>query len=308
MLDPKSRVPPKRFEAPTSLPESDADAASWQKANQNWWQNNPMRYDWREKLADPEGSEGFFREIDSRFFSDVRRYMPWKKTPFDPLIDFEALRGMDVLEIGVGSGAHAQLLARNARSFAGIDLTDAAIESVRSRFEGAGLDTTGLARMDAEHMTFPDHSFDFIWSWGVIHHSSNTRRILEEMHRVLRPGGRAITMVYHRNVWNWYFVGGFLHGVLGGDLRRTHSLHVIAQMHTDGALARFYTKREWAGGAADLFRVKRVWIFGSKAEVVPIPPGKIKRALLRWIPDAATRFLTNRMGFGTYLVTELTKI
>ena len=64
--------------------------------------------------------------------------------------------------------------------------------------------------MDAEQLQFPDSSFDLIWTWAVIHHSSNTRRILEEMRRVLRPGGKAIVMVYHRTFWEYYVQGAVL--------------------------------------------------------------------------------------------------
>jgi len=43
-----------------------------------------------------------------------------------------------------------------------------------------------------------------VWSWGVIHHSANPANVLKEIQRVLRPGGRAITMVYYRGWWNYF--------------------------------------------------------------------------------------------------------
>jgi ubiquinone/menaquinone biosynthesis C-methylase UbiE len=55
--------------------------------------------------------------------------------------------------------------------------------------------------LDAEQLALAEGSFVVFWSWGVIHHSANTRRILDEMHRVLRPGGSAVVMVYHRGFW-----------------------------------------------------------------------------------------------------------
>ena len=58
--------------------------------------------------------------------------------------------------------------------------------------------------MDAEHLEFPDETFDFVWSWGVIHHSANTEAIIREIHRVLKPGGEARVMVYHRNSINFW--------------------------------------------------------------------------------------------------------
>lgn len=51
---------------------------------------------------------------------------------------------------------------------------------------------------DAEHLARPDHMFDLVYSWGVLHHSPDTRATLREVRRVLRPGGVARIMVYHR--------------------------------------------------------------------------------------------------------------
>src|SRR2546425_6762235 len=101
-----------------------------------------------------------------------------------------------------------------------------------------------ILQMDAENLRFEDNSFDFIWSWGVIHHSSDTKAVLEQMRRVLRPGGTAVTMVYHRGLWNYYVCEGLCYGVLGGDIFKTRSLHKTAQRHWDGALARFFTPKE----------------------------------------------------------------
>ena len=83
-----------------------------------------MRYDWTARLEAQEFSSEAYDEIDRRFFSVARQFMPWTREPFDALIPFDQLPQMDVLEIGVGSGSHAQLLARFAKSFTGIDLTE----------------------------------------------------------------------------------------------------------------------------------------------------------------------------------------
>jgi ubiquinone/menaquinone biosynthesis C-methylase UbiE len=297
---------PEGFSRPTALPEDDAQQRSWQDANRSWWEQNPMRYDWKESLGHPEFSREFYEEIDRRFFSGTREFMPWSRIPFDPLIDFEALRGMDVLEIGVGSGSHASLLARHARSFTGIDLTEYAVKSTRERFDRFQL-SGRIERMDAERMEFADGSFDLIWTWGVIHHSSNTRRILQEMHRVLRPGGKATTMVYQRNLWNYYVSGALFRGILQGDLLRTRSLNQTVQRYTDGAIARYYSIPEWKRLVSEFFRVERVLIYGSKPEILPLPGGKLKNRLLDLIPNSVGRLLTNTLRFGQFLVSDLRK-
>jgi ubiquinone/menaquinone biosynthesis C-methylase UbiE len=298
--------PPERFNSPTSLPESAEQQASWQQANRSWWEKNPMRYDWRDNIAPVEFSKEFFEQIDQRFFADAAEYMPWKKVPFERLIDFSGLAGKDVLEIGVGCGSHAALLAAHAGSYTGIDLTDYAARCTRERLKVANLPGT-ILRMDAERMEFPDNSFDFIWTWGVIHHSADTRKILREMARVLRPGGQAVSMVYHKNVWNYYVWNGLFQGVLRGDLFRSKSIHVTMQRYTDGALARYYTGFEWRTLASECLKVEEILVFGSKAQLVPLPGGAIKNLCMQIIPNGLSRFISNRLKFGTFLVSRLRK-
>jgi len=264
-----------------------------------------MRYDWEEGIGHPPFSREYYQEIDARFFAATRPFMPWKSVPFDTLIDFEGLARMDVLEIGVGCGTHAQLLATHARSFTGIDLTEFAVQCTSRRMGVFGLDAV-IRQMDAEEMDFPDNSFDFVWSWGVIHHSANTRRIVEQIRRVLRPGGRAVIMVYHKNFWNYYVVSGFFRGFLGGQLRHVRSLNALLQQQTDGALARHYTQKEWATLVGDLFTIGYSRVYGMKVELLPIRRGRGKSIIENLIPDRVGRLLTNNGKLGTFLVSELT--
>jgi SAM-dependent methyltransferase len=295
---------PHGFELPTALPQTAEEAAHWQQRNRQWWEAHPMRYDWNNDLGAAEFSPRFYEEIDRRFFADAEEYLPAGKLPFDRLIPFDELPRLDVLEIGVGNGSHAGLIAPRARSFTGIDLTEYAVRSTSGRMRLAGIDAR-IARMDAEKMAFPDHNFDLVWSWGVIHHSSNTRNVLREMHRVLRPGGRAIVMVYYRNFWNYYVCAGLLHGLLRGQWFRTRSLHKIQQQTTDGAMARFYTRPEWTAAVADFFSVEKTTILGSKSHVLPLPAGRFKDRLLRLFPVGLSRLLNNRLGMGYFLVAHM---
>jgi SAM-dependent methyltransferase len=308
IADIKGEVP-EGFNSPTALPATEAQAVEWQNANRSWWETHPMRYDFSKGVEVEEFSPEFYKEIDARFFGDAGEYLPAKQIPFDALIDFATLPSQDVLEIGVGMGSHAQLLAERARSYTGIDLTEYAVNSTNTRMRAFGLDkpSVRIARMDAEQMDLPDNSFDLIWSWGVIHHSSNTRRILEEMHRVLRPGGTAVTMVYHRNFWNYYIYSGLFGGVVKGNLFRSGSLHKVRQTEIDGALARFYTVDEWKQVVSEFFTVGDIRIMGSKTELIPLPGGSLKSAILGVVPNAAARFFTNTCGMGTFLVSTLVK-
>jgi SAM-dependent methyltransferase len=293
------------FDRPTQLPRTEEEHRQWQAANKAWWESAPMRYDWRDELAQEAGSEAYFREIDRRFFASARTFLPWRRIPFDTLIPFDELGDKDVLEIGVGQGSHAQLLASHSRSFVGIDLTNAAAAMTEQLFRLFNLPGTVL-QMDAERMEFSADSFDYVWSWGVIHVSADTQRALAEMHRVLRPGGRCTVMVYYRSWWN-YHVSGFLRGVFLRQWRKLGSLHHVSQSGSDGAIARYYKPAEWQAATCSLFALESMRIYGLKSDVVPLPHGRLKRFVMDLIPDPLARFLTSRLRMGSLLVAHMRK-
>ena len=294
------------FDSPVALPRDEAQRREWQLTNKAWWQSSPMRYDWNDAIPFEIGSREYFNEIDRRFFASARGYLPWSEQPFDKIIPYEQLRGKDVLEIGVGQGTHAQLIAPAAKSFTGIDLTEFAANMTTRRVKAFGIAAT-IRQMDAEEMDFPDASFDYIWSWGVIHHSADTRRVLREMHRVLRPNGRCAVMVYHRSWWNYFVLYGFLKGVVQGKLTKLKTLHHVSQTATDGAIARYYKPVEWRRTVEGLFAIESIRIYGQKSEIIPLPYGPAKRVIESLVPDAAARFFTNTMRMGSFLFAQMRK-
>ena len=297
---------PTDFDKPSVLPNSDPQRELWQNLNRNWWESNPMRYDFTEKIQYREHSAEFYKEIDQRFFASVIQFMPWTKKPFDNLVDFENLRNKHVLEIGVGNGSHAQLLSSSTDFYTGIDLTQYAVDSSRKRFEINGLKGK-IMRMDAEKLAFEDNSFDLVWSWGVIHHSSDTLKILREIHRVLKPGGKVMTMVYHRSAWNSYIRGGVYYGIIKRGFAAGKTINTLIQETTDGAIARYYTVEEWDQTLAPFFVNRRHHVYGSKSQLIPLPYTPLKERLMKIIPNALGRWITNRAFFGFLLVSQFQK-
>lgn len=294
----------KGLKSPTQLPENESSGREWQELNRAWWERAPMRYDWTEAIQAEWGSAAYFEEIDRRFFQSVHQYLPWHKRPFDNLIDFTGLKDQDVLEIGVGCGSHAQLIAPFCKSFTGIDLTENARRETTKRLESFGIPGR-IVCMDAEKMSFPDVSFDFIWSWGVLHHSANPFKILREMHRVLRPDGQVTVMVYHRSFWKYYVMDGFIRGILSGELFRKGSFLRVNQAATDGALARYYRPEEWRRLCTGLFDVESSFVTGQKSDLILLPRGPLKRSVEAFLPDGLTRFFTNRLRFGSFLIVKM---
>ena len=132
-----------------------------------------------------------------------------RRYELEPIIEefagFDAVQGRDVLEIGVGLGADHQRFAQAGAHLAGIDLTARAVAHTQRRLALFGLHST-LSTGDAENLEFPSNTFDIVYSWGVLHHSPNTPQAIGEVHRVLRPGGVARIMIYHK----WSLVGYML--------------------------------------------------------------------------------------------------
>lgn len=302
-MKPTSKV--SGFDAPTRLPRDQDERRHWQAANQAWWECAPMRYDWRTELGCLPGTRAYFEEIDRRFLGSARCYMPERARPFDAVIPFAALHDRAILEIGVGQGTHAQLLSGCAKSYTGIDLTPSATEMTSRRLHLFGLPGR-ILQMDAEALAFHDESFDYVWSWGVLHHTADTARALSEVHRVLRPGGTCAVMVYYRSWWSYYVCGALRRMFVcrdGGEI----GLHRAIQNGTDGAIARFYRPAEWRAATRDLFAVTKIAIYGQKSDLVPLPYGRLKDWLMRLLPDPLARFLTNSFRMGTFLVVQMRK-
>jgi SAM-dependent methyltransferase len=187
----------------------------------------------------------------------------YRLEPFiPPFADFPAARGRRVLEIGVGLGADHQRFAESGALLSGIDLTERAVEHTRRRLALFGL-SSELAVGDAERLSFEDATFDIVYSWGVLHHSPDTPRAVAEVHRVLKPGGKALIMVYHK----WSMVGAMLwirYALLAG--RPWRGLRSIYAEHLESPGTKAYSYPE----ARDIFSR-----FSSVAISTPLSHGDL---------------------------------
>jgi ubiquinone/menaquinone biosynthesis C-methylase UbiE len=258
-----------------------------------WWNDNPMSYDVDDPIAHAPGTKEYFRELDARVFHPrvLRLTARPGGRPFSYYVDFDSLRGKRVLDVGFGSGFSVQLFAEAGADVTGIDLTPWAVATTRARLEAFGLEAD-VREGDAEDLPFADESFDFVFSWGVIHHSTNMDKALAELIRVCRHGGRLVIMVYHRRSLFFVVYRGFQRFL---PLARRLGLHFEGARagETEGLIARHFTRAELAAKlrAAGLVDVKVV-PYGQDAELLPLPrrlrqpitdrlPGSLKDAVLR---------------------------
>src|SRR2546421_933284 len=159
-----------------------------------------VRAFWQEH---PCGSKFSDAEIGTReFFDRVEQHRYEKEWHIPAAADFASTRGLRVLEIGCGVGTDGLQFARAGAAYTGVDLTEAAVDLARKNFESARM--PGEFRVsDAEKLDFTDESFDIVYSHGVLHHTPDIAAAVREIHRVLKPGGRAIVMLYHRGSYNY---------------------------------------------------------------------------------------------------------
>jgi ubiquinone/menaquinone biosynthesis C-methylase UbiE len=138
------------------------------------------------------GTPGFFQELD-QYRYDKLNYLP-------RLVHFSSYKGKNLLEVGCGAGIDLVRFAREGANVTGIDLSETAIDLAYRNFMQSGLNVD-LSVMNGECMQFADNMFDVVYAHGVLQYTSDAEKMIAEIHRVLRPGGEAIMMVYNKYSW-----------------------------------------------------------------------------------------------------------
>jgi SAM-dependent methyltransferase len=169
--------------------------------------------------------------------------------------DFARWRGKSVLEIGVGLGADHSRFAAHGAVLTGIDLTERAVAHTRARMETLGFKSR-IEVADAEDLPFADETFDLVYSWGVLHHSPDAARCVHEAYRVLKPGGTAKIMIYHK-----YSMVGYMLWIRYGllQLRPFTPLQEIYSRHLESPGTQAYTVAE----------VRKMFSVFRKVEITP---------------------------------------
>ena len=157
-----------------------------------------QRY-WNHRIHDlemtnqPVGTRAFFDDLHEYRF-DKLRYLP-------ELVDFGGFRDQRLLEVGCGIGTDLTRFAEGGARVTGVDLSETAIDLARKNLTLHGQKADELRVADGEHLPFADDTFDVVYGHGVIQYTADPARLVQECHRVLRPGGTGIFMVYNRVSW-----------------------------------------------------------------------------------------------------------
>jgi SAM-dependent methyltransferase len=158
-----------------------------------------VREYWNDKPCDSELSD---RERLREYFLDTEHRRYELQPHILEIISKFDWRGKRILEIGTGVGTDARRIIDRGGAYTGINIdqgsTDATAQALRT------FSLPGIAmRDDATSLAFPNGTFDVVYSFGVIHHIPEAARAVAEIHRVLKPGGELLVMLYNRASINY---------------------------------------------------------------------------------------------------------
>jgi ubiquinone/menaquinone biosynthesis C-methylase UbiE len=255
-----------------------------QGRNRSWWETKPMTYaDWNSEDRMPDAEEDFL-QIEEY----VQRTGPWLKNWFENI----QIEGQNCLDLGSGSGIFSSLLARRGGQVTSLDLTEAGVKLTKKMAQFFEVPTR-VVRGDAENSPLKSNYFDFVYSWGVLHHTSDMDAALKEASRVLKPGGKGMMMVYHKNSVV-YYIHGLFWLLFRGKLFSGHNFESVQGFYTDGFYHRYLTKAQLKQKLATV---------GLSVNSFHIT--QYEKKILPGIPSGLDEFLKRR--FGMCLVAEFSK-
>lgn len=144
-----------------------------------------------------------FADDYERFFAAYDKWRYDQEGHIPACLDRYPWQGKKVLEIGLGQGAESEQLIRRGARWSGLDLTAESVARVGARLSIRDLPHDDLEQGSALAIPYPDNSFDFVFSHGVLHHIPDIDTAQSEIHRVLKPGGTLVAMLYARRSLNF---------------------------------------------------------------------------------------------------------
>ncbi len=208
----------KKTESPLSGPIV-ADVNLDKSEIQNQWNNDPCGSHY-------VASDEEFEEKSLDWYQAVERYRYDDYAPWMPeVMEFREHKDEKVLEIGGGLGTDLAQFAKNGAHVTDVDFSVGHLRHAQQNFTCRGLSGDFYVG-DAEALPFPDNSFDLVYTNGVIHHTPQTQTVIDEIFRVLKPGGKVICMVYAQNSMNFWLNIFFWYGIRRGEILN-HSVNEI---------------------------------------------------------------------------------
>lgn len=133
------------------------------------------------------------------------------------------INGKKVLEIGSGAGAHSTFFGWLGAEMFSMDITLERVVATAKKIDFLETSKNICLQADAEQLPFPDEFFDVVFSNGVLHHTPETGKAIDEVYRVLKPGGKAVIMLYAKNSFYYWVILFFLKGIVSGNIFKSRN-------------------------------------------------------------------------------------
>lgn len=226
-----------------------------------------------------EGTRAYFSALEER------RYQ------LEPFITcfarFERWSGKRVLEIGCGPGIDLVQFARAEAKVSGIDISPHSVDLARKWLSINGC-TAEVQVGDAERLPYEDGQFDFVYSWGVLHHTPDIWQAVREIYRILKPGAQVCVMLYHKHslvaLQSW-----LIYGLLA--CRPWRCVDDILATHMESPGTRAFSRDEIRGLFSD---------FADVSVETVVTPYDIRLTRRLFLPDWVRRLVPR--SFGWFLV------
>ena len=116
----------------------------------------------------------------------------------------EEVKGKAVLDSGCGTGIFSIIFAKNgAGQVTGIDISPGSLGTAESLKQKFGLTNARFEQQDMLHLPYTDASFDIVWAWGTVHHTTDPLGAIDGLIRVLKPGGSILLAIYKKTKVTW---------------------------------------------------------------------------------------------------------
>lgn len=178
-------------------------AATTRKEVEAFWNSKPCDSD---RSAQTPGTKEYYLEIENdryryqgHILHDVLTKVNWAN--------------QKVLEIGTGVGTDARAIIRRGADYTGINIDQASVDMTARALRLFGLPGR-VERSDATELSYANDSFDVVYSFGAFPCIPDLGRALQEIERVLRPGGEVLVLLYNRSSINYYVEIMFLRRLL----------------------------------------------------------------------------------------------
>lgn len=241
----------------------------------NYWNSQPCNVNHSKKQ---------FLSIE--YFNEVENKKYFVEPHIKKFAMFENWKNQEVLEIGCGIGTDAINFVRNGAIYTGLELSDKSLDITKKRFDVFNLEASLFNKSAEDDLSFLGYKkYDLIYSFGVLHHTPNIDKCLQNIHNLLKDDGILKIMVYSTNSWKKIMINSNL------DQYEAQSNCPLANTYTNEEITNILKDNKFS-----IKEIKQEHIFPYK-----IPEYKnnsyIKQEWFDKMPSEMFEVLENKLGW-----------